>query len=361
MNLYNRVCEVLNIEVPIIQAGMAGDRITTVELIVNVCEAGGLGTLGAAYMRPEDIRQTVQEIRKHTDKTFAVNLFATDMIDNTVGMEEVQHMLDAMRDILHIKRSDQEIKTQNLFKNQFKVLMEEQVPVVSTAFGILPSYAMKIAKEQGMKVITMVTTVREALEAQEQGADIIVAQGSEAGGHRGTFDMNEHPDGANIGLFSLIPQVVDRVNIPVVASGGIMDGRGLIAALTLGASGIQMGTAFLATKESGTHPCYKQALYDSDEESTVITKNFSGRPARGIKNAFIKEFDHSKIQPLAFPTQNAVTGDIRKAAAKQNNKEYMSLWCGQGTRLLEKDKTATEIINTTMQQAKSILTTFNYS
>jgi nitronate monooxygenase len=361
MNLYNRVCEVLDIEVPIIQAGMAGDRITTIELIVNVCEAGGLGSLGAAYMQPEDIRQTVQEIKKHTDKTFAVNLFATNMIDNTVGIEEVQYMLDTMREVLHIKRSDQEIKTQNLFKDQFKVLIEEQVPIVSTAFGILPSYAMKIAKEQGMKVITMVTTVREALEAQEQGTDIIVAQGSEAGGHRGTFDMNEHPNGANIGLFSLVPQVVDQVNIPVIAAGGIMDGRGLVAALALGASGIQMGTVFLPTKESGAHPCYKQALYESDEESTVVTKNFSGRPARGIKNIFTKEFDRSKIQPLAFPTQNAVTGDIRKAAAKQSNKEYMSLWCGQGTRLLGKGKTATEIVNNTMQQAKSILTTFNYS
>ncbi|WP_043980798.1 NAD(P)H-dependent flavin oxidoreductase [Priestia megaterium] len=361
MNLYNRVCEVLDIKVPIIQAGMAGDKITTVDLIVNVCEAGGLGTLGAAYMHPEDIRQAVREIRKYTNRTFAVNLFTTEMADNTVGIEEVQQVLDTMRDVLYIKRDDREVKTKKLFKEQFKVLVEEQVPVVSTAFGILPPYAMKIAKENDMKVITMVTTVREALTAREQGTDVIIAQGSEAGGHRGTFDVNECPNGANVGLFSLVPQVVDQVDVPVIATGGIMDGRGLIAALALGASGVQMGTAFLATQESGAHPCYKEALHESNEESTVLTRHFSGRPARGIVNTFIKEFNNSKIQPLCFPTQNTITGEIRKAAAKQGNKEYMSLWCGQSTRLLKKDKTAAEIVTDTIQQAKSILQTFNYS
>ncbi|MED3855150.1 nitronate monooxygenase [Priestia megaterium] len=361
MNLDNRVCEILDIKVPIIQAGMAGDKITTVDLIVNVCEAGGLGTLGAAYMHPEDIRQAVREIRKYTKRPFAVNLFATEMADNTGGLEEVQQLLDTMRGVLSIKRVEQEVKTKNLFKEQFKVLVKEQVPIVSTAFGVLPPYAMKIAKENDIKVMTMVTTVKEALTAQEQGTDVIIAQGSEAGGHRGTFDVNEHPYGANIGLFSLVPQIVDQVDVPVIATGGIMDGRGLIAALALGASGVQMGTAFLATQESGAHPCYKEALHESNEESTVLTRHFSGRPARGIANTFIKEFETSKIQPLCFPTQNTITGDIRKAAAKLGDKEYMSLWCGQSTRLLERDRTAADLVKATMQQAENILKTLNYS
>ncbi|MGG1368094.1 nitronate monooxygenase [Priestia megaterium] len=361
MNLDNRVCEILDIKVPIIQAGMAGDKITTVDLIGNVCEAGGLGTLGAAYMHPEDIRQAVREIRKYTKRPFAVNLFATEMADNIGGLEEVQQVLDTMRGILSIKRVEQEVKTKSLFKEQFKVLVEEQVPIVSTAFGVLPPYAMTIAKENDIKVMTMVTTVKEALTAQEQGTDVIIAQGSEAGGHRGTFNVNEHPNGANIGLFSLVPQIVDQVDIPVVATGGIMDGRGLIAALALGASGVQMGTAFLATQESGAHPCYKEALHESNEESTVLTKHFSGRPARGIANTFIKEFENSKIQPLCFPTQNTITGDIRRAAAKLGNKEYMSLWCGQSTRLLERDRKAADLVKATVQQAENILKTLNYS
>ncbi|CAK4823916.1 unnamed protein product [Aphanomyces euteiches] len=214
---------------------------------------------------------------------------------------------------------------------------------------------MNQAKAAGSRVVTMATTVREALLAERSGCDAVVAQGSEAGGHRGTFDISDNPMGANIGTFALVPQIVDQVKIPVLAAGGIMDGRGLVAALALGAQGVQMGTRFLTAIESGAHDAYKLALLESTEESTVITKAFSGRPARGVLNKFIKQWNAGGIEPLPFPTQNTATRDIRNAAAKHNNADFMSLWAGQGTRLLTSGQSAEDIIVETILQAHSIL------
>ncbi|MEI7026214.1 nitronate monooxygenase [Paenibacillus sp. y28] len=206
-----------------------------------------------------------------------------------------------------------------------------------------------------MRVITMVTTVKKALLAEQAGSDAVVAQGSEAGGHRGTFDASQEPMGANIGSCASVPQITDHVGIPVIAAGGIMDGRGVAAALILGAQGVQLGTRFLTARESGAHPAYQQALLESTEESTRITTAFSGRPARGLRNAFMQQWEDSRTEPLPFPTQNTATRDIRSAAARQNNPDYMSLWAGQGTRLLTTGQTAGEIVASLVQDAEAIL------
>ncbi|PLS08456.1 NAD(P)H-dependent flavin oxidoreductase [Neobacillus cucumis] len=343
MRLDTKLCEILGITYPIIQAGMAGGP-TTVELVASVSNAGGLGSLGAAYMKPEEIRTAIRKIKEQTSKPFAVNLFCTDWQDQFARVEESQKVLNAIREKLGLNHLNQQVATNDFFEEQFEVLIEEKVPVISTAFGILPRSKMAVVKEQGMKVTAMITTVREAQLAESEGADIIIAQGSDAGGHRGTFDIDKNTHGADIGTFSLVPQVVDAVSVPVVAAGGIMDCRGLAAALALGAQGVQMGTAFLTTIESGAHAVYKQALINSTEESTVITKVFSGRPARGIKNAFIQAYQDSNLPPADFPTQNTLTSDIRKEAALQNNSEYMSLWAGQATRLLQNEITAGKLI-----------------
>lgn len=351
IQLKTGLCAMFNIHYPLFLAGMAGGM-TTVELVAAVSNAGGLGTLGAAYMEPTAIREAILEIRKLTDKPFAVNLFASRASDNNERIREVQQALDPMRRKLgmaSVVRED--VATPYLFEEQIAVLLEEKVPVISTAFGILPEPFMRQAKMAKLLVVTMVTTVREALLAEQAGCDAIVAQGSEAGGHRGTFDITEHKMGANIGTFALVPQIVDQVKIPVIAAGGIMDGRGLVASLVLGAQGVQMGTRFLTAIESGANDAYKQALLNSTEESTVLTKGFSGRPARGIQNSFIREWDASGVEPLPFPTQNTVTRDIRNAANRQSNPEYMSLWAGQGTRLLTSGQTAEDIIAETIRQA----------
>ncbi len=354
MRLHTKLCEILDITYPIIQAGMAGGP-TTVDLVANVSNAGGLGTLGAAYMKPEEIRMAIRKIKKKTTKPFAVNLFCTNWKDQYDRVEESQKILNDMRGKLGIELSEHQVVTNNFFEEQFEVLIEEKVPVISTAFGVLPRDKQAIVKQHNIIITTMVTTVREAMIAEENGVDIIIAQGSDAGGHRGTFEVEKNTHGAAIGTFSLVPQIVDTVSVPVVAAGGIMDSRGLVAALALGAQGVQMGTAFLTAIESGAHPVYKEALINSTEESTVITNVFSGRPARGIKNAFIQAYHDANISPADFPTQNTMTNDIRRQAALQNNQEYMSLWAGQATRLLQNEVPASKIVHDLVAGAKDLL------
>lgn len=357
ITLQTPLCEVLNIKYPIIQAGMAGGS-TTVELIANVCNAGGLGSLGAAYMMPDDIRKTIKDIRQQTDRPFAVNLFCVEDLNTPSDKKhenEVKEVLISLGKNLSITEDHIQFQTPDLFNERFQVLIEEEVPIISTAFGILPDDKMEAVKQRKIKVISMVTTVKEAVIAEKAGVDVIVAQGSDAGGHRSTFDIKENPQGANIGTFSLIPQVVENVNIPVVAAGGVMNGRGLVAALALGAQGVQVGTKFLGSKESGIHPLYKKALFNSTEEHTVITKNFSGRPARGIKNRFIEEFDRTGVPPLAYPIQNTATSNIRTEAFKQNQVEYMALWAGQGLGLIHHENHAEMIIKEFMDEANNIL------
>ncbi|MBV7505390.1 nitronate monooxygenase [Bacillus sp. sid0103] len=354
MKLHTNLCEILDITYPIIQAGMAGGP-TTVDLVANVSNAGALGTLGAAYMKPEEIRMAIREIKKRTTKPFAVNLFCTNWSDQYEGVEKSQKVLNAIRGKLGMETSEHHVVTNNFFEEQFKILIEEKVPVISTAFGVLPKDKMTVAKQYNIIITSMVTTVQEALFAEENGTDIIIAQGSDAGGHRGTFEIEKNTYGATVGTFSLVPQIVDAASVPVVAAGGIMDSRGLVAAIALGAQGVQMGTAFLTTTESGAHPVYKQALLNSTEESTVITKVFSGRPARGIKNTFIQAYYDAKISPADFPTQNTMTNDIRRHAALQNNPEYMSLWAGQATRLLQNEIPAGKLIHDVMEGAKRLL------
>ncbi|GEN35713.1 MULTISPECIES: NAD(P)H-dependent flavin oxidoreductase [Aneurinibacillus] len=354
LDLQTELCRRLNITYPVIQAGMAGGP-TTAEMVAGVSNAGGLGKLGAAYMVPDAIRDTVRAIRRLTDRPFGVNLFTVDMTDDLSRVREVQRMLDPLREELGIAHGKEDLRTPNWFAEQFQVLLEEEVPVISTAFGVLPDDAMREAKAAGRTVMTMVTTVEEAKLAEEKGADVLVAQGSDAGGHRGTFDITKHPYGANIGTFSLVPQIVDNVRVPVVAAGGVMDGRGLVAALALGAQGVQLGTRFLTSAESGAHPAYKKALLESTEEDTVITKAFSGRPARGIRNAFIDHVENSGVAPLPFPSQNTATGDIRKEAAAQNDPRYLSLWAGQATRLLTDGDRAEEIVKEIIAQAQELL------
>jgi len=360
MKLVTELCGLFGIRYPIVLAGMAGGP-STAALAAAVSRAGGLGTLGAAYLTPSLLLDAVREIRRLTDAPFAVNLFASRAADDWSRLGEVQSGLNRMREELGIPLAALDepggLKSADLFEQQFEVLLEEKVPVISTAFGVLPAEYMKAAKLAGMKVLAMVTTVREAMLAEDAGCDAVVAQGGEAGGHRGTFNVSDdiHRMGANIGTFALVPQVVDQVRIPVIAAGGVMDGRGLVAALALGAQGVQMGTRFLTAAESGAHAIYQEALLASTEESTVVTRAFSGRPARGIRNAFIRQWDESGLEPLPFPSQNTITRDIRNAAAAQRNADYISLWAGQGTRLLKAGQSAEEIVAETIEQAQKIL------
>ncbi len=182
--------------------------------------------------------------------------------------------------------------------------------------------------------------------------DAIVLQGSEAGGHRGTFSIDYSQ--ALIGTLALVPQVVDHVSVPVIASGGIMDGRGLAASLALGASAVQMGTAFIACAESGAHPDYQQRILNSQAEDTGITVAYSGKAARGVCTKFMQTMEAYQGSIPPYPIQNALTRDIRQAAAKQNNPEYMSLWAGQGVQLAT-DRPAGDIVRDCAREALAVI------
>lgn len=324
----------LGIDLPIVQAGMAGGA-TTPQMVAAVSNAGGLGTLGAAYMTPQQLRAAIHEIKALTTRPFAVNLLLTESVHaDEQAIAAVQEKMQPIREELGVGVPAPVTKYAEPFAEQIAVVLEEQVPVLSFAFGLLSAEWVAACQKQQIRLIGTATTVREARLLEQSGVDLIVGQGSEAGGHRGTF-ASDWRDGM-VGTMALIPQLVDAVQVPVIAAGGIMDGRGVAAAWMLGAEGAQLGTAFLTCQESGAHPQYQQALLASTEEQTTIIRAFSGKPARGLKNRFHEMLEPAADLLLPYPVQNALTRDIRQAAARLDRPEFMSLWAGQGTRLLRR-------------------------
>lgn len=346
----SRVTDVLQIKYPIIQAGMAG-AITTPELVAAVCNCGGLGTLGAGYMSPEQIRQAIDKIRELTDKPFAVNLLLTKEIQiEEDKVEAARSLLEPIRKELGIDEQNESLQLPKSYKEQLQILIEEKVPVVSFAFHTLEQAEIARLKKEGIKVVGTATNVAEAKVLAELEVDVIVGQGSEAGGHRGTFIGKEQD--SMIGTFALIPQMVAAVpHIPIVAAGGIMNGQGVVAAYVLGAEGVQMGTAFLTSEESITHDVYKEAVLQSTDTSTIITRAFSGKYARGIRNVFIEKHGGKEGGLPMYPVQNVLTSKIRQEAAKQNKGEYMSLWAGQASSLARKES-AQQVVERVIGEAK---------
>ena len=223
------------------------------------------------------------------------------------------------------------------FERNLPAVLASGAAVFSFTFGIPPAAAIAAVKARGMMLLGTATTVEEAVALEAAGVDAVVAQGGEAGGHRGTF-ATEFAAGM-VGTMALVPQVVDAVGVPVVASGGIMDGRGIAAALALGASAAQMGTAFLTCEEAGIPDAYKDAILAARDDETQLTRAFSGRPARGIVNRFMAEVDRAG-RALPFPLQNALTRPLRTAAARAGRAEFLSLWAGQGVRLARRQGAA---------------------
>ncbi|MFC4303774.1 NAD(P)H-dependent flavin oxidoreductase [Cohnella boryungensis] len=342
----------LQIRYPILQAPMAGGP-TTPELIAAVSNAGGLGNLGAGYLTPEQIDQAIREIKERTAHPFGVNLFVPEPFTESVDeIRQMNNSLNSYRARLGIAQDPEITKYAESFEEQIQAVLDGGVPVCSFTFGIPGASVIEALKQRGTVVIGTATTVEEAIRLEAAGMDAIVAQGSEAGGHRGAF-LNRQ-DEPLIGTMALVPQMIDQVSLPVIAAGGIMDGRGLAASLALGASAVQMGTAFLACPESGAHPVYKQKVLTAHEEETSVTPVYSGKAARGIVTAFMKDMNQYAGEIPPYPIQNALTRDIRQAAAKANNPEYMSLWAGQGVRLAT-TRSAADIVRHTVDQAMSIL------
>jgi len=340
MGISTALTKQLRLAHPIIQAPLAGGG-DTADLVAAVCNAGALGFIGAAYLTPEQIIERGRAVREQTGQGFGINLFAPLPVPQVP--KQTQAALKRVAPFfaeLGLPAPSIPESVGSSFPEQLDAALETGASVFSFTFDTLPANAMEAIKRRGLFVMGTATTVAEAVRLESSGVDAVVAQGSEAGGHRGTFagDFNS----GMVGTIALVPQIVDAVKIPVIASGGIMDGRGIAAALALGASAVQMGTAFLTCKEAGVPEAYKEAILNAHEDQTRITRAFSGRPARGVVNRFMTavEPDDNSEAILPFPIQNALTRPLRTAAAQQGRAEFLSLWAGQGVRLARRQSAA---------------------
>jgi nitronate monooxygenase len=327
---------------PLFQAPMAGGG-DTAELVAAVCNAGGLGFIGAAYLTPEQIMERRNAVRRVTDRPFGINLFAplpVPAVDESALDRAVARIAPYYAE-LGLPSPQRPSRPPSRFEDQLTAALEIGASAFSFAFGLLPREAIDAIKRNGIFCLGTATTVREAQLLVDSGVDAVIAQGSEAGGHRSTFASDFET--SLIGSMALIPQVTDAVSVPVIASGGIMDGRGIAAALTLGASAVQMGTAFLTCEEAGIAACYKEAILSASEDQTRITRAFSGRPARGIANRMLRDYEDAADTTLPFPWQNALTRPLRNESARQSRTDYLSLWAGQGVRSARRT-TAAELV-----------------
>jgi nitronate monooxygenase len=337
----------LGLQHPIIQAPLAGGG-DTPELVAAVCEAGALGSIGATYLTPQQIVDASAAVRAKSRRPFGINLFVPERaLPDDIPMGTAVARVAPFYEELGLPRPEPPSRARRDFDAQLDAALEGGASVFSFTFGMLPASARDKVKARGVMLAGTATTVDEAVALERAGVDLVVAQGSEAGGHRGTFadafDATAFEQGM-VGTLALVPQMVDAVGIPVIASGGIMDGRGIAAVLALGAVGAQLGTAFLTCEEAGISEAYKQALLEAREDQTRVTRAFSGRPARGIVNRFMREVEapwwphQSSILP--FPLQNTLTRPLRAAAAGQGRAEFLSLWAGQGVRMARRMKAA---------------------
>ena len=342
-----RLTELLGIRLPIIQAPMASA--STPKLAAAVTNAGGLGSLGCAMMNADEVREQCEAMRAATNGAYNVNFFVHR--EPTLDAQAAEAMR-AMLKPYYAELGAGEVPAAKIPHPTFdrprlEVVLKEKPPVVSFHFGLPEKSMLEALKEKGILVIACATTVAEAGTLEKAGVDAIVAQGFEAGGHRGTFAPPY--EAGDVGTLALVPQVVDAVETPVIAAGGIGDGRGIAAALMLGAQGVQMGTAFLTCPESAAHPVWRKALTEAGPGATRLTHAFSGRPARGLENRYMREMAGKETLFPAFPIPNALTGPLRKASAAGNTGDFQSMWAGQAAGMA-KTLPAKELMETLVRE-----------
>ncbi|MFF7363171.1 nitronate monooxygenase [Streptomyces sp. NPDC008125] len=319
---------------PIVQAPMAGGT-SSPRLVAAVADAGGLGFLAAGYTSAEEMRQEIEQVRAATAGPFGVNLFMPQPPPADPGaVAAYRDRLAAEADTYGTPLGDPDPDGgdgSDGYDAKVAALLAEPVPVVSFTFGCPTRDTLDAFARAGTYTIVTVTTAEEARDAQWAGADAVCAQGVEAGGHQSTHHDDPRADHTGIGLLTLVTQIRETVQLPVVAAGGMMRGAQIAAVLAAGADAAQLGTAFLACPESGAHPLHKQALTSPMFVRTALTRAFSGRPARGLVNRFVR--DHDPYAPAAYPQVHRVTAGLRKAAARAGDAQGMALWAGQGHRM----------------------------
>jgi nitronate monooxygenase len=354
----NRITELFGTDVPVVLGPFGG--VSSVELTAAVSDGGGLGSYGLYGLGADAIRNTAAELKKATAKPFALNLWVPTGDDATpLPQADFDYYVGTLKpyfDELGLPLPHMPDRYLPDYDEQVKATLEAGPAVVSFVFGVPAPELIEEAHRRGIVVVGTATTVAEAVALEAGGVDAVVASGMESGGHRVSF--LKPAEECLIGTFALVPQVVDAVSIPVIAAGGVADRRGYAAARALGADAVQVGSAFLATRESAAVPAYRAVLHSPAARETVLTRALSGRLARGIPNRIIAELSEAKLSeakpakaglPEAelmerriapFPAQNWLTGRFRPEAAAQGNTELMSLWAGQATPLIRHDSAA---------------------
>jgi nitronate monooxygenase len=337
------VTALLDIEHPVLQAPMAS--VATPRLAAAVSKAGGLGALGSAMLPVDEVRGQAEQVRAETDRPFQLNFFCharPELGDEAVAAagRELSGLYSELGLDGPPEAEDWPIEFDAA---RLEALLEIRPSVVSFHFGLPDDAALAACHDAGMRVLASATTVAEALELERRGADAVVAQGAEAGGHRGSFLVAG--DDGPVGTLALVPQVVDAVSVPVVAAGGIADGRGLAAVLALGAGAAQIGSAFIPAPESDAPPAYREALAHRAPEEGTITRNFSGRPARALRNRLTDEL----AAPLPYPAQLSLTAPLREAGT-----DFFPMWAGQAAPLARAEPAA-EIVRRMVAEAARII------
>lgn len=350
-----RLSDRLGIDYPIVQGPLGG--LSSQRLTAAVSNFGGLGSFGALSLSPEAIGNVITEIRSLTSKPFAINLWVS-MEDEgafTATADQFARSLQPLAPHIASVGGDQPsyvpYHAPTRFEDQARVILDARVPVFSFIYGIPPRELLDECRTRNIATIGTATTPDEATALQEAGVDIIVASGFEAGGHRGSF--LRPAEESLTGTVSLVPQVVDRVDVPVVAAGGIGDARGIIAALALGADGVQLGTAFLACDESGASEHHRHAVLGGRAARTALTKGFTGRLARGIENQLLADLNRPGVEVLPYPLQRALVKSLAVPAEKAGQPELLPLWAGQSATLSHCTDAAT-LMHTLVSDASSI-------
>jgi nitronate monooxygenase len=344
-------CNTYDLRIPILLAPMAGA--CPASLSIAVADAGGLGACGALLMSPAAIKAWASEARAASNGAFQLNLWVPDPAPPRDSSAE-----DAVRAFLGrwgpaVAREAGDAAPPD-FSAQCEAMLEAGPAIISSIMGLYPPAFVERMKARGIKWLTAATTVAEAKSAESAGADAIVAQGMEAGGHRGAFDPSK-AESAMVGLFSLLPAVVDAVKVPVIAAGGIADARGVAAALILGASAVQIGTGFLRCPEAKLPSAWTEAIGASAPEQTLVTRAFSGRAGRSVATAYARAASAPGAPPPApYPVQRGLTQAMRNAAVRDNDIDRMQAWAGQSAGLAQA-KPAAEVARALWEGAQGLL------
>lgn len=347
--------DLLNIEHPIIQAPMAGSA--TPALAAAVSNVGGLGSLGCSEKSVEDLRARLEELRAATKRPFNLNFFAHSAPkENSEVTTQTRARVTPFYEELGLGNVPMsgEAPYDTFNADKLSLLLEIKPAVISFHFGLPEPEMVKALKDAGCRVLCSATTVAEAKSLNAAGVDAIIAQGWEAGGHRGTFDTSFEDVG--IGTMALVPQVVDAVDVPVIAAGGIADGRGIAAAFALGASGVQMGTAFLSCPEAQVSEIHRTVLRHASDEDTRLTRAFSGRPARAKNNRYMEAMAEHRTPLPDFPTMYSFSDPLREKSVANEDTDFQFLLYGQAAAL-NRQLPAAELFRALVNEARSILGT----